>query len=237
MASLKIIRDSERGRGDFGWLKARYTFSFGNYYNPRHSAFGTLCVFNDDAISPSSGFPTHGHENMEIVTIVLQGVLTHKDSLGHEATILPGEVQRMSAGTGIRHSEFNASTSEELKLLQIWITPKNLNVSPGYQQKHFDVRLRKNKWQLLISPKGKDASISINQTVYFSMARIEAGTKLSYSPHMELGSGMHVMALEGKLQVGEDLLNRRDTFQVARAYDCEFVALEPSEVLLIEVTD
>ena len=162
---LKIRRADERGRTDFGWLDSRHSFSFGHYYDPAHMGFGPLRVINDDRVTPGAGFPTHPHGNMEIVSYVLDGALAHKDSLGTGSVIRPGDVQRMSAGSGIRHSEFNASASEPVHFLQIWIVPETEGLAPSYEQKRFSAEEKRGKLRLVASRDGRDGSVTIHRDV------------------------------------------------------------------------
>src|SRR5262245_55191646 len=160
---LKIRKSSERGHFDHGWLDTYHTFSFGDYYDPSQMGFRTLRVINEDRVQPSRGFGMHGHRDMEIVTCVLSGALEHRDSLGHGEVLKPGELQRMSAGTGIRHSEFNPSPTEPVHLYQIWIEPREKGLPPGYEQRAFDAAARQGTWQLVASPDGADGSLTIQQ--------------------------------------------------------------------------
>ena len=161
MITLRKSRD--RGIANFGWLDSRHTFSFGHYYDPAHMGFGPLRVINEDRVAPGGGFPTHGHANMEIISVVLGGALEHRDSLGTGSVIRPGDVQRMSAGSGIQHSEFNASKMEPVHFLQIWIQPDQLNIAPGYEQKHFDADARRGRLRLLASGDGRDGALTMRQ--------------------------------------------------------------------------
>jgi redox-sensitive bicupin YhaK (pirin superfamily) len=165
-----IRRSAERGYADHGWLRSHHTFSFADYFDPQHVEFGPLRVINEDRVAPGQGFGTHGHRDMEIISYVLEGALAHKDSLGTGSTIRPGDVQRMSAGTGVRHSEFNASPSELVHFLQIWIQPARTGIEPGYEQKHFAPEEKRGRVRLIASPDGADGSVHIHQD-----ARLYAG--------------------------------------------------------------
>ena len=174
-----LLRSEDRGSADFGWLKAKYSFSFGDYYDERRMGFRSLRVMNEDRVAPGQGFGMHPHRDMEIVTIVLSGALEHRDSLGHGAVLRPGEVQRMSAGTGIRHSEFNPSTDEPTHLYQIWLLPERRGLPPGYEQRPFDLTQRIGRWQCIASPHAEDGdALRIQQDARLSLATLTAGTVL-----------------------------------------------------------
>jgi len=172
--------NQSRGLADHGWLKSRHTFSFADYYNPERMNFGILRVLNDDIVTPSMGFGTHPHENMEIISIPLSGSLRHQDSMGNKHIISTGEVQIMSAGSGITHSEYNNSPSGDVNFLQIWVLPKERDITPRYDQKVFDEGNRKNRFQLLVSPENSDKTVLINQDAWFSLADIEAEKQVTY---------------------------------------------------------
>jgi quercetin 2,3-dioxygenase len=162
---MQIRRAAERGGADFGWLNSKHTFSFGDYYDPDFMGFATLRVINEDRVEPGKGFATHGHRDMEIISYVLDGALEHRDSLGNGSVIRPGDVQRMSAGTGIRHSEFNPDAANRVHFLQIWILPEREGMAPGYEQKHFAAAERAGRLRLVGSPDGRDGSVTIHQDV------------------------------------------------------------------------
>jgi redox-sensitive bicupin YhaK (pirin superfamily) len=177
---LTIRKAGERGAANFGWLDSRHTFSFGNYNDPQHMGFGPLRVINEDKVQPGQGFGTHGHRDMEILSWVLEGALEHKDSMGTGAVIRPGEIQRMSAGTGVTHSEFNASRSDPVHFLQIWIIPDKTGYPPGYAQHQFDPADLANRWTLVASNAPTGKAVKINQDVNLYIARLDAGHELTH---------------------------------------------------------
>jgi len=179
MITIRSAKD--RGSANFGWLDSRHTFSFGNYYDPAHMGFASLRVINEDKVAPSGGFPTHGHRDMEIITYVLDGALEHKDSIGTGSIIRPGDAQRMSAGTGIRHSEYNASGDAPVHFLQIWLLPEAEGIAPGYEQQHFAPEQMQGQLRLIGSRDGRDGSITIHQDVNLYAAKLSNGESLNYS--------------------------------------------------------
>lgn len=229
-----IHRANDRGIQDHGWLKAAHSFSFGNYHDPKKNHFGLLRVLNDDIIAPGRGFGTHGHDNMEIVTIPLKGSLAHKDSLGSEGAIGPNEVQVMSAGSGIQHSEYNASSSEEINLLQIWVFSKVRNIEPRYDQKKFDPINAQNQFQTLVSPNGEGEAMWINQDAFFSMASFNSGKSASYKIKHP-GNGAYLFVIEGKVEAGDEQLNKRDAIGISDTEEFELNVLEDAKILIIEV--
>jgi redox-sensitive bicupin YhaK (pirin superfamily) len=178
---ISIRRSEDRGHANHGWLEARHSFSFGHYYDPNHMGFGPLRVINEDRVHPGQGFPPHPHADMEIVTYIIEGALEHKDTLGNGAVITPGEVQRMSAGTGIRHSEYNASRTDMVHLLQIWIEPARRGLAPSYEQKAFPDEERTGAWRLVGSPDGRDGSVTIHQDVRLYNALIPGGDSIRHT--------------------------------------------------------
>lgn len=232
--SRVIFKANERGAVDHGWLKAKHYFSFASYYNAKKTNFGALRVLNDDIIQPGEGFGTHPHENMEIITIPLKGALAHKDSTGHQEIINPGEVQVMSAGSGIYHSEFNASQVDLCNLFQIWIFPNKKDIEPRYDQKIFDSTERLNNFQLLVSPDGKDESLWINQDAYISIAALENENEISYSKNI-LSNGIFLLSIDGEISVDHESLNSRDAIGIVDSETITIQAKSRSEVLLIEV--
>lgn len=229
-----IYPASERGGADFGWLKAKHSFSFGQWYDPNKVHFGALRVLNDDIVKGGGGFPAHPHDNMEIVTIPLQGALAHKDSTGGAGVIKSGDIQIMSAGTGIRHSEYNSSETEDANLLQVWVLPKLVNIKPRYDQKTFAVTDRRNKWQVVVSPDESDNSLWINQDARFALTNLEAGKEIPYTVNSK-GNGVYIFVIDGTINIDTETLNKRDAVGI---YDTDsFVvhALQPSQLLAIEV--
>ncbi len=189
---LTIRKADERGRADFGWLDSRHTFSFGQYHDPRHMGFGALRVINDDRVAGGRGFDTHPHANMEIVSYVLDGAMAHKDSLGTGAVIRPGDVQRMTAGTGIRHSEYNASETDPVHFLQIWIVPERTGLTPGYEQKAFAPDDKRGRLLLVGSRDGRDGSITIHQDVNLYATLLPKGTSVSHEVAAGRAAWVHI---------------------------------------------
>lgn len=230
-----IIHQADtRGFADHGWLKSHHTFSFADYYNQDRMSFGALRVINDDYIEGAMGFGTHPHRDMEIITIPLEGALQHKDSTGTSSVISKGEVQIMSAGTGIRHSEFNANQSEPVTLLQIWVLPKKLGVVPRYEQKIFSAEERKNQLQLVVSPDGREGSVTINQNAFFSLSELDRDNKVTYAAKSS-GNGVYAFVIKGKIKVNGEVLNNRDGLGIEKFEKLDIHSLEDSEVLLMEV--
>jgi redox-sensitive bicupin YhaK (pirin superfamily) len=232
-----IHKSEERGQANHGWLKANHSFSFANYFDAEKVQFGALRVFNDDVIAPSMGFGTHPHDNMEIITIPLSGVLKHKDSMHNEwQQVLPGEVQIMSAGSGIQHSEINGSTIEELKLFQIWIQTNQKNVEPRYGQKTFKVEDRKGQLQTLVSGfNHKDeGSLKIHQEAVISRIDLEENEKFTYKLNDER-NGVYTMIIEGVASVENNLLSKRDAIGITDANEFKISVKQNSSILFIEV--
>jgi hypothetical protein len=226
---------TSRGGADHGWLKARHSFSFGQWHDPERIHFGALRVLNDDLVAGGTGFGKHPHHNMEIITIPLTGALKHQDSTGGQGVIKPGEVQVMSAGTGVFHSEMNASSEDPVTLFQIWIIPKRENVEPRYDQRTFSEEERVGKWQTLVSPMdAEDDGIKIHQDAWISRASIAEGATLEYALHRE-GNGIYLMLVDGALTVEDKTLWRRDALAISGTDKIEVRATDPSDVLVIEV--
>ena len=196
---IKLLKSNERGNADHGWLKSRHTFSFADYYEPKRMGYRSLRVINEDRIAGGTGFGAHPHRSMEIISYVMEGALSHQDSLGNKAFILPGEVQRMSAGTGVTHSEQNARDNEEAHFFQIWIMPRTQGGAPGYGQKSFEAELNSKPLVLVVSPDGRDGSIAINQDANLYISRLKAGgeVELPLAP----GRGGWIQVVKGRLHV------------------------------------
>jgi redox-sensitive bicupin YhaK (pirin superfamily) len=228
-----VHSSASRGTANHGWLKSRHTFSFAGYHNPERVHFGALRVLNDDQVAGGQGFGTHPHDNMEIVSIPLQGDLAHQDSTGRSEVIREGDVQIMSAGTGIRHSEFNHNKDEEVHFLQIWVFPKERNIAPRYEQKSYSAEDRVNKFQTVVSPEGGDA-VWINQDAFFSLANLDTGIKLNYEVK-KTGNGVYLFVLNGELTAAGENLDTRDAVAITEAESFEIKAKSYAEVLVIEV--
>ena len=230
-----VLHKSEtRGSADHGWLLSRHTFSFADYYNPERMNFGLLRVINDDIVKPSMGFGTHPHENMEIVSIPLIGSLRHQDSMGNKHVINAGEVQIMSAGSGLTHSEYNNSEKEDVNFLQIWVFPKEKNIAPRYGQLYFDSADRQNKFQVLVSPQKSDDEIWINQDAWFSMADLEAGKEITYQKHLN-ANGVYFFVIEGSVDIEGTSLERCDGLGLEHGESLTIKAKSNTQLLVIEV--
>ena len=231
---IKIQRASERGNANFGWLNSNHSFSFGNFYDATKMNFGALRVLNDDVVTGGHGFGAHPHDNMEIVSIPLKGSLAHKDSTGTDGIIQTGDVQIMSAGTGIQHSEFNASKTDEVNFLQIWIMPKDKNIKPRYEQKTFDIADRKNKLQIVVSPDENAGSVWINQDAVFSLAHADKDSAITYKNKFS-GNGVYLFVIEGETEVNGETLHKRDAMEISDADEFEIQVNADADILAIEV--
>ena len=234
--NVQLFRADERGKADFGWLKANFSFSFGSYFNKDKVQFGMLRVLNDDTIDAGAGFGTHPHENMEIITIPLEGALKHRDSMGNEGVIGFGEVQVMSAGTGIQHSEMNASLNARAKTLQLWVFPEKQNVSPRYGQKSFDLEGNINSFVNVVSPYNKPNgnALWVYQQTYFDLGTFEAETTISHPVRIP-GNGVYVFLIEGEAAIGDQTLKQRDAAGITDASNFTISIRQPSKILLVEV--
>jgi len=231
----KIIHKADtRGHFNYGWLKTYHTFSFSNYYDPERVNFGMLRVLNDDYIQGGEGFGTHPHNDMEIVTVPLEGALAHKDSTGSEGVIYPDEIQIMSAGTGILHSEFNHLSDGNSRLLQLWIFPDKKGHEPRYDQKFFDSEERKNKLQYIVTPEKKEGNLWLNQDAYLSLINLEKSKSLNYKIHTK-GNGVYLFLIEGEISVGNETLTKRDGIGISETEEFLITASSDSKILLIEV--
>ena len=226
---------SERGHANHGWLNARHSFSFASWQNPDKVHFGALRVLNDDIVAPGMGFGTHPHDNMEIITIPLKGDLEHKDSMGNIGRIKENEIQMMSAGSGVTHSEYNPNTDREVNLLQIWIFPKERNITPRYNQISLSPEDRMNKFQQIISPDGNTVGMNINQNAFFQLASLEANKTLNYKVQLP-GNGVYAFLISGEMRVNNNYnLHHRDALGLWETENIEFAAQKDAELLLIEV--
>lgn len=223
----------QRGSARLGWLDSRHSFSFGHFYDAEHMGFGPLRVINEDWIRPGAGFATHGHRDMEIITYVIEGALAHKDSTDGGSVIHPGDVQHMSAGTGIRHSEYNASVTEPVHLLQIWIIPDEDGLDPGYAEKHFDLDAGRGALRLVASKDGRDGSLPIHQDVDLYAARIRAGAGITHNPAP--GRKIWVQVVAGKLTVNETPASAGDGLAVSGETKMIFSAGTDSEFLVFDM--
>lgn len=229
-----VYKAADRGSADYGWLKPNYYFSFAQYHDPSKVHFGLLRVLNDDFVDGGGGFPTHPHDNMEIVTIPFTGALQHKDSTGGNGVIKAGDIQIMSAGSGVRHSEFNASATEPVTLFQVWVFPKVRNIKPRYDQRTFDISDRANKWQVVVSPREADNALWINQDARFSLTNLDAGKEISYSTAFK-GNGIFLVVINGSVEVNGQVLNKRDAIGISEADEFSIKATANAELLAIEI--
>jgi quercetin 2,3-dioxygenase len=229
-----VHKADTRGAADHGWLKAKHSFSFAGWFDPTRIQFGALRVLNDDLVAGGQGFGTHPHDNMEIITIPLKGAIAHKDSMGNTATVKAGEIQVMSAGTGIQHSEFNPSPSEELNLLQIWLFPNRRNVEPRYDQQALDTAKMHNNWLQVLSPDKDDDGVWIHQDAWFHLGEFDAGVESSYKLK-NTADGLYVFVISGEVSVNGEKLDARDAMGITGAEEVSFAFGSNAKVLLMEV--
>ncbi len=234
-ATSVLHKAETRGKANHGWLNSHHSFSFANYYNPDRMNFGVLRVLNDDVVSAGMGFGTHPHNNMEIISIPLEGDLEHKDSMGTAAVIKQGDVQVMSAGTGILHSEYNANKDKEVKFLQIWVVPNKEGVEPRYDQITLNLDDRKNKLQQILSPNEADAGVWIHQNAWFNMTSLEKGKSLKYALNDPKNNGVYAFVIEGAVTINGQSLEKRDGFGLWDLENLEITADSNTELLLMEV--
>ena len=231
---ITIRPAQERGNANFGWLDSKHTFSFGSYYDPNHMGFANLRVINEDKVQPGKGFGTHSHRDMEIISYVLEGELEHKDSIGNGSVIRPGDVQRMSAGTGIAHSEFNGSKSDLVHFLQIWIMPDTAGIKPSYEQKHFPLAEKQGQLKLVASPDGKDNSVTIHQDANLYVALLNKGDLVNYNT--DKSRSLWLQVAKGAVKVNGLALNTGDGAAITEETELELVATaDNTEILLFDL--
>jgi redox-sensitive bicupin YhaK (pirin superfamily) len=230
---ITIRKAAERGHFDFGWLDTYHTFSFGDYYDPEFMGFRSLRVINEDRVAARTGFPTHGHRDMEIITYILEGALEHRDSMGNGSVIRPGEVQRMTAGTGVTHSEANSSETEQVHLLQIWILPSARGLKPGYEQKTFTDDEKRNRLRLVASADGLDGSVIINQDASVYASVLDAGHEAIHQ--LAPNRNAWVQVARGKIAINGNDLNQGDGTAISDEPAIAIVASEPAELLLFDL--
>jgi quercetin 2,3-dioxygenase len=230
---ITIRKAEERGHFDFGWLNTYHTFSFGDYYDPKHTRFGTLRVINEDFVQPGHGFPTHGHRDMEIVTYILQGALEHRDSMGTGSIIRRGDAQRMSAGTGVTHSEANPSSDEPVHLLQIWIFPREQGTQPDYEEKKFSDDEKRNRLRLIVSPDGSEGSVRIHQDARIFASLLEQGQQVEHA--LADGRDAWLQVAAGSVTVNDNLLKQGDGAGIRKESTISIKADEAAEILLFDL--
>ncbi len=229
-----LHKAADRGGADYGWLKPNYYFSFAQYHDDDKVHFGLLRVLNDDFIAGGGSFATHPHDNMEIVTIPFTGALKHEDSTGGQGIIKAGDVQIMSAGSGVQHSEANASATDPVTLFQIWVFPKERNIKPRYDQKNYDIGDRINNWQVVVSPNEADKALWINQDARFALTKLEAGKDISYTNAFK-GNGVFLVVISGSIKINDLVLGKRDALGISDTDSFTITASEDAELLAIEV--
>lgn len=234
MSKNILHKASSRGLADHGWLRSRHTFSFANYYHPGRINFGALRVLNDDIVAPGRGFGTHPHDNMEIISIPLEGDLEHKDSMGNVAVIRHGDIQVMSAGTGIFHSEYNKNSDQPVKFLQIWVFPDKKNVSPRYDQISLNPADRHNRLQQIVSPNPGDEGVWIHQNAWFCLGTLDEGFSTEYRIR-SAGNGVYAFILEGEVTINGQPLEKRDGYGITGTDLLSVTAVTSAEILLMEV--
>ena len=230
---IEIRKADERGIANFGWLDSRHSFSFGSYYDPRHTGFGPLLVINDDRVQPARGFGTHGHRDMEIISYVLEGELAHKDSMGNGSVLRYGDVQRMSAGTGVMHSEFNNSPNKLVHFLQIWIEPSVQGIAPGYEEKHFDTDSKRGRLRLVASPDGAEGSVTIHQDARMYASLLNGDETVSHA--LAPGRRAYLHLIRGTLEVNGTRLNAGDAAKLEGESGIEVGKAEAAEFLLFDL--
>ena len=230
---MQIRKGAERGYADHGWLRAFHSFSFADYHDPAHMGFGALRVINEDRVNPGMGFGTHGHRDMEIISYVLEGAVEHKDSMGNGSVIRPGDVQRMSAGTGVRHSEFNPSKTEGVHFLQIWIEPGITGIAPGYEEKHFDAASKRGKLRLVASADAREGSVKIHQDASLYAALVDGVEKIAHT--LAKGRRAYVHVARGSVSVNGQALDAGDALKVSGTGEVTLDRGSKAEVLLFDL--
>ncbi len=230
---IVIRKSNERGDANHGWLKSKHTFSFADYYDPKHMGFRTLRVINEDRIEGGTGFGKHSHRDMEIISYIKNGALKHKDSMGNETVIVPGEVQILSAGTGITHSENNYKTDDITHFFQIWISPNKTELKPSYGQKNFDNELNSKQLVLVVSEDGREGSIKINQDADMYISRLKKEDELVYK--LKPGRGIWIQILEGSLEINGKKVSTGDAISIEKTSDIKIIASDKSELILFDL--
>jgi redox-sensitive bicupin YhaK (pirin superfamily) len=231
---ITVRPGNQRGSSKFSWLDSRHTFSFGDYYDPKYMGFSDLRVINEDRVAPGGGFPTHSHRDMEIITYVLEGALAHKDSTGTSSVIRVGDVQRMSAGTGISHSEYNASQTEAVHFLQIWVLPTKTGLQPGYEQRSFDLRKNSGSWTLVAAPDAREGAVTLHQNAELRVAVVPNGGELAYA--LEAGRRAWLQVARGKVSLKGATLDAGDGAAINDERILDLKGIEQSEVLLFDLS-
>ncbi|MDX5481932.1 MAG: pirin family protein [Hymenobacteraceae bacterium] len=234
MSKKVLHKANTRGHANHGWLNSYHTFSFARYYNPERMGFGLLRVLNDDVVAPGMGFGAHPHDNMEIISIPLSGALEHQDSTGNRKVIRTNDVQIMSAGFGLTHSEYNHSKEEQVNFLQIWVFPKLKDIEPRYEQKTFKPEDRQNKLQTVVSPEKDNGAIWINQDAWFTLGTLKEGFSEEYKLHKE-GNGVYAFVIEGDVEIDGEKLNKRDGLGISETGSFSIKASSDAELLLMEI--
>lgn len=230
---IRIRKSDERGHANHGWLDSYHTFSFSGYYDPEHMGFGDLRVLNEDRVEGGQGFPAHPHQDMEIITYILEGALAHRDSMGNSSVIRAGEVQRMSAGTGVRHSEYNALTDRQTHFLQIWLYPARAGITPSYEQKAFSAEEKRNRLRLLVSPDGRDGSLHIHQDAFLYGSLLDTGRSVIHE--FPKGRKGYVHIARGSVRIGGELLSAGDGMALEDAGPISLQAESEAEILLFDL--
>jgi redox-sensitive bicupin YhaK (pirin superfamily) len=230
---FEVIRSDTRGAADHGWLKAKHTFSFGDYHNPAMMGFGPLRIINEDRIEPSQGFGTHPHKDMEIVTYIIRGALAHKDSMGNGSVIEAGDVQRMTAGTGVFHSEFNHSEEDKVHLLQMWILPRENSLPPGYEQQHYSREDKLNQWRLVASSDGRDSSMTVHQAIDLYASVLGAGNELLHE--FPAGHSGYLQIVSGSVSANDETLEAGDGVAIRELDSLTVQATSGAEMILFDM--